>query len=50
MVTPSRRITPASGSTRRLMQRSSVDLPAPEGPMMNTASAPSTRSETDRSA
>src|SRR5215212_6802659 len=30
---PRKRISPAVGSTRRLMQRISVDLPVPDGPM-----------------
>jgi hypothetical protein len=33
IVAPSRRIFPAFGSTSRFRQRSSVDLPEPEGPI-----------------
>src|SRR5262245_10570607 len=36
--TPSKVIAPALGSSRRLQQRSSVLLPEPDGPMMNTSS------------
>src|SRR6266702_2752329 len=43
---PRNRISPAVGSTRRLMQRISVDLPAPEGPMIAVNPRPSTSSET----
>jgi hypothetical protein len=35
---PSTRISPPEGSARWLMQRSSVDLPAPEAPRMTTNS------------
>ena len=43
------RISPAVGSTRRLMQRISVDLPVPEGPMIAVMPRPSTLSETSLS-
>src|SRR5262245_23061654 len=38
MSTPSTRTEPLVGSSRRLQQRSSVDLPEPDGPMTNTSS------------
>src|SRR3954468_5857962 len=38
MSVPSTITTPLVGSSSRLQQRSSVDLPAPEGPMMQTRS------------
>src|SRR5947208_11064754 len=45
MSTPSTITLPEEGSSRRLRQRSSVDLPEPEGPMTNTSSrSASTRS------
>src|SRR5207244_4154931 len=50
MSQPSRRTAPRSGSTSRLMQRRSVDFPAPERPMTKTASLPSTVNDTPRSA
>src|ERR1700719_2563449 len=39
---PRRKISPESGHSRRLMQRSSVDLPEPLGPTMHTVSPAST--------
>src|SRR6185369_9078201 len=43
--TPSTVTLPEEGSSRRFKQRSSVDLPEPEGPMTNTSSrSASTRS------
>ena len=38
MSVPSTTTEPAVGSSSRLQQRSSVDLPEPEGPMMKTSS------------
>src|SRR5262249_21319963 len=38
MSTPSTRTEPLVGSSRRLQQRSSVDLPEPDGPITNTSS------------
>src|SRR5262249_2878649 len=38
---PRNRISPAVGSAKRLMQRISVDLPAPEGPMIAVVPRPS---------
>ncbi len=38
MSMPSTRIEPEVGSSSRLQQRSSVDLPEPDGPMTNTSS------------
>src|SRR3954463_1693161 len=38
MSVPSTTTTPLVGSSSRLQQRSSVDLPEPEGPMMKTSS------------
>src|SRR5262245_52629802 len=38
MSVPSTTTEPRVGSSRRLQQRSSVDLPEPEGPMMKTSS------------
>ncbi len=43
---PSSRTCPEVGSTRRLMQRIRVLLPAPEGPMSATTCPGSTRSDT----
>src|SRR5688572_13427662 len=40
--TPSTTTLPDEGSSRRLRQRSSVDLPEPEGPMTNTSSRSAT--------
>ena len=37
MSTPSMRIEPPLGSSRRLQQRSSVLLPEPDGPIMKTS-------------
>ena len=42
MSTPSTRICPLSGSSSRLTQRSSVDLPDPDGPITHTTSPWST--------
>jgi len=50
MSTPSSRTLPEVGSTRRLMQRMSVLLPAPEGPMMVTTSGSPTEKLTRFSA
>ena len=41
--TPSKCTLPPLGSSSRLMQRSSVLLPEPEGPMMKTSSRSLTR-------
>ena len=38
MFSPSTRTSPPVGSSSRLQQRSSVDLPEPDGPMTNTSS------------
>src|SRR5262249_8031813 len=46
---PRNRISPEVGSTSRLMQRTSVDLPVPEGPMMAVRPRPSIVRETSRS-
>ena len=43
---PRNRISPEVGSTSRLMQRISVDLPVPDGPMIAVMPRPSTVSET----
>src|SRR5262245_56125429 len=40
--TPSKVIAPLVGSSSRLQQRSSVLLPEPDGPMMNTSSCAAT--------
>ena len=47
--TPSTRIEPLSIGTSALMQRSSVDLPDPDGPMTQTVSPRATVRETSRS-
>src|SRR6266704_2066198 len=47
--TPSIEIDPPVGSSRRLQQRSSVLLPDPEGPMMNTSSCGNTSRSIPRS-
>jgi len=47
--TPSTTISPASIATSRLMQRKTVDLPLPEGPMMQHTSPGSTASEMSES-
>ena len=41
---PERNTAPLSGTSSQLMQRSSVDLPAPEGPRMQTVSPSDTES------
>src|SRR4051812_22425782 len=46
---PRKWISPAVGSTRRLMHRTSVDLPVPDGPMIAVMPRPSTVSETSLS-
>src|SRR4051812_42370332 len=46
---PRKWISPAVGSTRRLMDRTSVDLPVPDGPMIAVMPRPSTVSETSLS-
>src|SRR6476620_5182025 len=43
---PRKWISPAVGSTSRLMQRTSVDLPVPDGPMIAVSPRPSMSSET----
>src|SRR5256714_5070615 len=43
---PMNRISPAVGSTSRLMQRTSVDLPAPDGPITAVMPRPSSASDT----
>src|SRR4051794_39533909 len=43
---PMNRISPAVGSTSRLMQRTSVDFPAPEGPMIAVTPRPSRTNDT----
>ncbi len=48
MSRPSNTISPAEGSTSRLMQRIRVDLPVPEGPMMAVMSLPSKVREMSR--
>src|SRR3990170_859963 len=47
--TPSKTIAPALGSWSRFRQRSSVLLPEPDGPMMNTSSCGATRRSIPRS-
>ena len=47
---PSQRIVPSVGSIRRLMQRSRVDLPEPDRPMITRNSPGSTVKLTWRSA
>ena len=47
---PSNKMLPSVGSIIRLMQRSTVDLPAPEGPMMTTSSPRSTSKLTSSTA
>src|SRR3989338_244053 len=47
--TPSKTIAPALGSSSRFRQRSSVLLPEPDGPMMNTSSCGATRRSIPRS-
>src|SRR5690606_29393444 len=48
--TPLKVMVPEVGSTRRLMQRMKVDLPAPLGPKMVTNSPAATSTSTSRSA
>src|SRR4051812_28372892 len=50
MSLPSKRMRPRLGLTRPLMQLSSVDLPAPLGPINATISPSATAIETPRSA
>src|SRR5215212_7044119 len=45
---PPTKTFPEVGSSRRLMQRSRVDLPDPDGPMTQTTSPPSTRTSMPR--
>ena len=47
---PSNATVPWVGSTRRFAQRSSVDLPAPDEPMMDTNSPRATSIDTSSSA
>src|SRR5713226_5177305 len=46
---PRNKISPAVGSTSRLMQRTSVDFPVPDGPMIAVMPRPSTLSDTSLS-
>ena len=50
MSSPSRRTSPAVGSIRRVMQRTSVDLPLPDNPMTTKTSPGQTSNETSRNA
>ena len=50
MSSPSRRTSPAVGSMRRVMQRTSVDLPLPDRPMTTKTSPGQTSKETSRRA
>ena len=50
MSSPSSRTSPAVGSMRRVMQRTSVDLPLPDRPMTTKTSPGQTSNETSRRA